>query len=292
MIAPDHPGDAVCARHVVELISRLGRTALAHRQPLAGLFMGLPVDPFPYRLTVSETKAALAAHAGPDTTVYDLLCDVASGELCSSLPGRSVGIPDPARYDDEVPWTLGTRDDTHYAVRLTRYLKPKRTATTFVEREWRRSHFPRMLAPSRKLLALAPGCGKLNPAKRWPMAGWREVVKWAAIRGLSPVWFLGPDESELMEDCNSLGGEVVTGDWDDVVEWHGRCAYGVTNDTVHLHIRAHSGVSTVGLFLVSSVAHWGNYPGGGTSCLMLPTGGPSAGAGVVLSVLERLMGSP
>jgi len=289
VIAPDQPGDAVCARHAIELFSRLGRTALVFHERLAGLFVGLPADPFPYRRVAVETTAKLTVQTGPDTTVYDLLCDDASGELCSLLPGRSVGVPDPVRYDDEVPWTLGTHDDTHYAVRLTRYLKANRTATVFEECEWRQSHFRCMFAPSRQFLALAPGCGRLNTAKRWPMIGWREVATWAIAEGLSPIWFVGPDELELIEECKSLGGEVVTGNWSEVVEWHGRCAYGVTNDTVHLHIRAYSGVSTVGLFLVSSVPHWGNYPGSDTSCLTLASTGASTGADIVLSALERLM---
>jgi ADP-heptose:LPS heptosyltransferase len=122
------------------------------------------------------------------------------------------------------------------------------------------------------------------------MGGWRELATWAITQGLSPVWFVGPDESELVEECRSLGGEVVTGDWSEVVDWHGRCTYGVTNDTVHLHIRAHSGVSTVGLFLVSSALHWGSYPGGSTCCLTLATDEVSVGADVVLSALENLMG--
>lgn len=292
MIAPDHPGDAVCARHVVELISRRGRTALLCREQLAGLFVGLPVESFPYRLTVSETKPALAAHSGPDTTTYDLLCDVTTGELCSSLPGPSVGVPDPARYDYEVPWTLSAPDDTHYVVRLTRYLNDRRAARVFDESEWRRSHFRRTRTPSRQYLALAPGCGRANTAKRWPMAGWRELATWAAAQGMSPVWFVGPDETELLEECRSLGGEVVTGDWSEVVQWHKRCACGVTNDTVHLHIRAHCGVSTVGIFLVSSALHWGSYPNGTTYCLTLAANGPTDNVGVVLGALAQMLGPP
>ena len=92
----------------------------------------------------------------------------------------------------------------------------------------------------------------------------------------------GPDEAELLPELVRDRDRVVSGPWNEVLEAHQSSLFGVTNDTVHMHIRAHSGVQTVALFLTSEVAHWGSYPGN-VCCLR-----PMQAAGGVAMVLEAL----
>ena len=218
--------------------------------------------------------------------VYDLLCYTASGDLCRVLPGRKIGVPDPVRYDCDVSWHVGERDDTHYAVRLMRYLPNRATATAFVPEEWGRCHYPMESPPSHRHLALAPGCGIENRSKRWPMESWLLIAAWAINRGMVPVWFLGPHERDLVDDARRIGGDIVAGDWGEVIAQQSRCALGVTNDTVHLHVRAHLAVHTVALFITSAIAHWGDYPHG-VKCLHV---GPTHSSDAVRDVIQTLSG--
>jgi hypothetical protein len=197
-----------------------------------------------------------------------------SGRLCDALPGRSVGVPDRAAYDREVVWCLTPDDPTHYAVRLLRYLPERPAAERFDAAEWRRCAYPHPCPVRSARLALAPGSGRARPSKRWPMAGWRRVAAWALRSGLTPVWFLGPDERELLAEAAAAGGEVVSGPWDEVIAAHAGCPVGLCNDTVHLHIRAHLRVRTLALFRDSRWEHWGAYPERVAGLRVTGAGGP------------------
>lgn len=266
IISPNCPGDLVCSRHVIDVLSRRGKTTAIVPKSLLGLLHGLSIEILSYDSLPIETLPIIRLRCSKQTNIYDLLCFSTSGDLCLSLQGHTVGVPDPVRYDRNILWKIGDKDETHYAVRLTRYLPECETAIAFDAEKWKQCHYSLASAPSSKSLALAPGCGIENRSKRWPMESWLMVATWAIESGLTPIWFLGPHERDLTDDARQIGGEIVSGNWKDVIIKHSQCALGITNDTVHLHIRAHMPVQTIGLFITTSSDHWGNYPYG-VKCL-------------------------
>jgi len=259
-IAPDCPGDVVCSRYLLSIVSRQGHSAVVVPKKLSPLLMGINVEIFSYSNHPCEVADVVRARTSPNTQIYDLLCYEHSGALCQKLGLYCVGVPDPVSYDREVVWNLTTNDPTHYAVRLLRYLPTQTRATAFQPAQWLESSYPVASVGSPPRIALAPGCGRENPSKRWLAEGWARIAGWASANSIEPIWFLGPDESELIDDLVSSGGSVVSGDWTQVILAHAQCQIGLTNDTVHLHLRAHLPVLTLGLFFTSSVDHWGAYP--------------------------------
>lgn len=286
IISPDAPGDLVCSRHVIDSLSKRGNTTVIVPKSLLGLLKGLFIEILSYEVMPRETLQFVKSRCSTQTSIFDLLCFRSSDDLCQSLEGHTIGVPDPNMYDREVLWNIGAEDETHYVVRLTRYLPEYETATTFDIDKWKQCHFSLVSPPSSKRLALAPGCGIENCSKRWPMESWIMVASWAIDSGMWPVWFLGPDEKDLVDKAKQIGGEIVSGNWQEVIINHAQCKFGISNDTVHLHIRAHMQVRTIGLFISTSSNHWGNYPDG-VKCLNVE---PFHSEKTVVSVLRSLSG--
>jgi len=272
-LAPSCPGDLLLSRYAISLAAKTSSTCVVARPSLAPLLAELPVQVLPTLDHPSEVDA-LRSRLSADARAFDLEWTDDSAALARRLASCTVGVrfPDAAAgvYDIEVPWD-SPGDDAHAAVRFTRYLDAHRGASAFDSAAWQASWFKRRHAVEPDLVALAPGCGAVGRAKRWPAESWIALAHRLRDAGRRLVWFIGPDERELATVLCFPGDRVQDGPWDAVVADHQRCATGVCNDTVHLHVRAHCGVHTAAIFRSSRPEHWGMYPRGVT-CLQSASG--------------------
>jgi ADP-heptose:LPS heptosyltransferase len=107
-----------------------------------------------------------------------------------------------------------------------------------------------------KLIGIAPGGGRRQAFKRWPLERYvRLVVRWREIRPEHGVlWFLGPDESALRErlvtQAGAVGGfAIVEGvPIATVVALLRRCQAVVANDNGLMHMANIQRVPVVGVF--------------------------------------------
>lgn len=113
-----------------------------------------------------------------------------------------------------------------------------------------------LLPSSHTYVGLVPGAG--GASKRWPLANYIALARACAVQGRVPVFFLGPEESDLIAELRaavpaarfpeyalgggSLGGPLLT------MALATRLAIGVANDAGGGHLLAAGGRPLVSLF--------------------------------------------
>lgn len=289
ILASTFPGDLVASRTLLVAVRQRTSATVAVRRQLLPLIRDIVVDPIAYDMpwpvdvwsdAFEQTLEDLRLPAG--ATLLDLVGTPPTMRWIERRKGRSIGYrvcPDEqAPYERMVEWCIppGRKDDpTHFGVRLLRALPGHEDAT-----RWPSELFPRALypySPAGNTIALAPGCGRGAEDKRMPSSFWTRLAAWARAHGRPVTWFLGPDEIDMASALVETGDGVIDGDWDDVLVAHAQSCLGVTNDTCHMHIRAHQRRPTFALFRRPEVAEWGDYPGLLT-CLGPPTSLSEEGA--------------
>ena len=112
------------------------------------------------------------------------------------------------------------------------------------------------LAPGPTYVGLAPGAGGVR--KRWPLDRFIEVAQAQRTAGRVPVFFLGPEEKDMLEPIKSELPGALTPELDDRgrargdLQWTialaGLCAVNLANDAGSGHLLAASGRPLVSLY--------------------------------------------
>lgn len=274
ILAPTFPGDLIASRTVIVAFAMRASVLVAVRQELAPILDDLPVTVRRYSMSaVAPTDNDVSSQQfellgiPTDLPSLDLVGSPATRAWIATRSAPSTGYAlDPAEempYTTVVNWAIppgkGT-DRTHFAVRLLRALPEYAAATSWPEGYFERALYTPVETPIPRALALAPGCGKWGLDKRMPLEFWRQVATYARARGWMPTWFLGPDETDLAAPLVETGDTLVSGGWDIALSHHARCAVGISNDTSHLHLRAHLGRTTLVFFRRGEAPEWGYYP--------------------------------
>ncbi len=275
VLLPVSPGDLIACRSLLVELKARTPIHLLLREELLPLVADLADAPICYRLPWQDDlsggplERALAAlnlpHGAP---VIDMIGMTASWKLIDSLGLSAIGWrvqpSEELPYTTEVAWSLPTAtslDTSHFSVRLLRAIPEYRSATDWPEGVFDRALYLASEGPSPNRLALAPGCGRAGNEKRMPGEFWCSVAEQARYRKLIVTWYLGPDESELADVLVDTGkDEVVDGSWGEVIAAHRRDALGISNDTCHMHIRAHLQRPTLAFFRRGELQEWGGYP--------------------------------
>lgn len=273
VLLPAHPGDLVACRALLaELSSRTHVVALV-RNELRPLVSDLLLEFRCYRLSRQPglenplLEALLNLSLPKGMIAVDLIGMPASWHFIRTNELTAIGhylesndglVP----YVDTSPWCLRgvLRDDSHFGVRMLRLIPEFRQLRIWPDGVFKNAMY-REIQHAGRSLGLAPGCGLAGKAKRMPPPFWSAIAQVARARDLRVVWYLGPDESDLapmlgIQDVD----RVEDGGWDSVLASHAGDEYGVTNDTCHMHIRAHMQRKTLSLFLRGEVNEWGGYP--------------------------------
>ena len=273
VILPSAPGDLVATRSLLAQICLKGRTTLATRKALTPLIEDLPhqrVDhsfdwvfndnPVPW---TRQQKIRLFNKC-MKTVLVDLFGSPALSEFIREYKLTAWGhdfsdCKNP--YERCVPWRLMQHDRSHYAVRMLRLLPGFDNLTQWPDTIFEKSFFRRDgLKPNKMRLALMPGCGTAGAEKRMSKRFWINVAQYARSQGLTPVWFLGPDEQDLEDSLVRTGDVLVTGEWSASLLAHTECECGIANDTSHVHVRVHLQRHTIVLYKRGEYEEWGSYP--------------------------------
>ena len=275
VLAPTFPGDLVASRALLAALGARGSVAVAVMQSLAPILRDLPVALQPYSTTVSsDVHDAHFCHelellgVPANACVLDLIGTPPTMAWLSARGGPSTGYcldrTEHLPYTTVVEWAIppaNRSDRSHYGVRLLRVLPEHATATSWPDGCFERALYKHGQPALFDRIALVPGCGRWGLEKRMPVSFWRAVAAEVRSRAWRPTWFLGPDEVDLAADLVERGDAIVSGTWDDALNEHARCAVGVSNDTSHLHVRAHLGRQTLAFFRRDDAPEWGHYPG-------------------------------
>lgn len=297
VLAPTIPGDLVACRALFAALGRVCTPVIHVRRTLAPLLDSLSIEvrPHDFMRGVSEQDADFMRELdsltiADDAHVIDLIGSTATIEWLRRRDGTCTGFRmDPGEfypYTDVVPWIVSAHsevDRTHFAVRMLRVLQKHRQATAWPVGAFKDARFRSVAAPIRGRFALMPGSSRPGGlAKRMPLNLWIKIAFHLRRRGLTPVWFLGPDEDDLRGRLVASGDSVVDGSWSEVCTAHASCEVGVANDTAHMHLRAHLERRTLVLFRRDDIAEWGSYPSAIT-CL-----GPSITSSTDRAITEAL----
>lgn len=275
VLAPTAPGDLVASRTLLAALAARAEVRVAVRRALLPLIEDLargavtydlpwPVDPDSEEFAEVLTGFELPAHR----LVLDLLGMPSVMRWLQATRHASLGYR--VQADEDVPylrsalWHLrgdgvDVEDLTHFGVRLLRIIPGYDELRCWPPSLFDQARYPHQHTSSGRL-ALAPGCGRGGADKRMPSAFWRPLARRARSLGLLVVWFIGPDETELIGELVEPADEVISGGWDEVLASHAGCALGVTNDTCHMHLRAHLACPTLAFFRRPEVEPWGAYP--------------------------------
>lgn len=259
-------GDLVCSRYAIRLLLNQYEVSVMIREKFAPLLDGLPVELIHFRdrdELASRSLDELCRDPARFSRFIDLQGDRRFLALIRHLPGTSVGYDEPdvgIVYDEPFPWRGPDTEGVHTAVRNARAVRGYEAHREFDLDEWRRAFFTPRLSASKRHVALCPGSGRGGSNKRFANEGWRAAAAHIRALGAVPVWFIGPDEVELIPELVLGSDEVEDGDFASVIARHSACAIGLSNDTVHLHIRAHLPLETGALFVRGEAREWGGYP--------------------------------
>jgi len=179
----------------------------------------------------------------------DRLRQVSSGHLitCTPQPPRGVHATDhllrPLRHLDTAPF------DPVPQV----YLTPD--AITAAEQFWHRTRLP-----ASGVLALHPGSGGIS--KRWPLAGWRHVISWAARHHIPCLMINGPAEQEYVDELlqsTPRAAWACTGTLPlpQLAALIARCRLLLGHDSGITHLAAAVGTHTLALFGPTDPWSWG-----------------------------------
>ncbi len=249
------------------------RRVVVHvRERLAPLLRDLSVEVHPYIPLVTDVDDEAIASELDRLTMspYDEVLDLIGSEPVQgwirNRPGDSIGYvldPNDLPYTKTCVWSLPSpsgEDRTHVAVRLLRSLEAHGAARAWPEGAFDRARFVDRSTGSTSTVALAPGSCVRGDEKRMPLRFWQGTAAWLRTRGHRVRWFLGPDEKGLVPLVVEHGDELVDGPWDEALDAHARCRFGVSNETCHMHLRAHLGRETLAFFRREDAATWGSYP--------------------------------
>lgn len=280
VLAPSVPGDLAASRALLAVLGRCTEAHVLVHERLLPLIVDLGAVPDglgrPGRISFGAFTAAPQG-LERDRTLLDLvgLPDTLRWLHESGHPslGHRIDEGETLPYRRCASWRLpaaaGGEDQTHFGVRLLRIVPGFEDLRTWPAGAFEAALYPRR-ARAEGRLALAPGCGRGAKDKRMPVDVWRSIAHRARTLGLRPVWFIGPDEFDLWPSLARPGDELVSGAWDEVLDAHAGCSLGVTNDTCHMHLRAHLARPTLAFFRRAEVDPWGAYPFGVT-CVPPPT---------------------
>lgn len=274
VLVPSAPGDLVASRALLAVLAQCTEAHVLVHERLLPLIVDLGAAPGGNGQPVRISFGAFTAtpHGlGCDRTLLDLvgLPDTLRWLRANGHPslGFRIDEDEVLPYRRSAPWclpaTVGEEDQTHFGVRLLRIVPGFEDLRTWPAGAFEAALYRRR-ARTEGRLALAPGCGRGAEDKRMPVAVWRSIAQRARSLGLRPVWFIGPDEFDLQPSLVGTGDEVVSGSWDEVLDAHAGCSLGVTNDTCHMHLRAHLARPTLAFFRRAEVDPWGAYPFGVT----------------------------
>lgn len=93
-------------------------------------------------------------------------------------------------------------------------------------------------------ILLLPGCSARRPEKRWPY--YPQLAAQLAVKGVTVVTVLGPDESQLAEQFNSI---LLTGlNWFQLAGVIQQAGFVIGNDSGPSHLAAHLGKAGMAIF--------------------------------------------
>lgn len=260
---PDAPGDLVACRTALAILTRRAHTIGIVDGRLAPLVQDLMGKVLHWRFSkdgssplLDQARFAVDLLGSPESSQAIKTNRLLAAGHVSHEP-LSDGYIISARW--ALPWL--TPDKSHYSVRQLRVVGDFSEASTWPADWFDAASYPRHEA-SEQMVALAPGSSIDGAWKRMPSEFWKQLAGRLRARSLRVAWFIGPDEWELADFLVEPSDKAVGLPWDEVLASHGRSVVGVVNDTCHLHIRAHSGVSTVALFNHDEIEEWAGYPKG------------------------------
>ena len=273
VLAPTAPGDLVASRPVLAALAKNKPLNVAVEKSLAPLLAGLSHSCTTYEIKESvnvhhpDFKRSLQGLDIPaEAHVLDLIGTLPTLDWLAERHGPSSGYnfdtTSKLPYDNLIEWQLqkdGAIDRSHYAVRLLRII-PEYAENTWWPNAFDLPSFGYHVAASPGQIAMIPGSGKGGTGKRMPVAFWRLLATSLREQKLTPVWFLGPDEVNLVDELVCSGDIWAGAAWPEIIRAHATCAYGFSNDTCHVHIRAHIPRSTFVFFRRDDGAEWGGYP--------------------------------
>ncbi len=111
------------------------------------------------------------------------------------------------------------------------------------------------LDTTRRVVAFLPGA-EYGPAKRWPLAYYRETAQWLAERGYS-VWVLGSAKEAADGETIAGGNPLIINlcgrtRLEDAIDLMSLAALAVSNDSGLMHVAAAVGVPLVAIYGSSS----------------------------------------
>lgn len=274
VLLPTAPGDLIASRSVLTALAKNKSLHLVVKKSVAPLLAGLGLASSTYEIKESinvhhpEFKSTLQGLGIPaEACVLDLIGSLPALDWLTDRNGPSTGynfdktirLP----YDNLVEWSLsrdGAEDRSHYAVRLLRII-PDYAGNIQWPDAFDLPSFGYHLAASPVRIAMIPGSSKGGAVKRMPISFWRLLAASLREQKLTPVWFLGPDEADLVDHLVYSDDICTAGAaWPEIIRMHATCAYGFSNDTCHVHIRAHIPRSTFVFFRRDDGPEWGSYP--------------------------------
>lgn len=268
VVLPEVPGDLVCCRYAVRLFADQSIVTVLLRKSHAGLIADLPVaivlvDGYSDLATISLNK--IFPNNSYFNYIVDLHNDTCTFNFVFRFSSLTIGFSEPdvgIIYDQSFPWRTPPIEGVHSAVRHSRAVPGHLTAVNFDVASWKRAFYVPRLPLQADRIAFCPGSSMAGKEKRVSPIAWKNTADY--IRGLGKhiVWFLGPDEQELYTVLVLPCDTVQSGSFDSVIIEHSSCKFGISHDTVHLHIRAHLPVETCALFVRGEEREWGGYPSG------------------------------
>jgi ADP-heptose:LPS heptosyltransferase len=293
LVLPEIPGDLVCCRYAVRLFADKSDVTVVIRKTHLGLIAGLPVQ----AVTVScfeellhDATPGSIIESSDFQLIVDLHGDQRTAQFVSRLSGWTVGFSEPEvgiTYKQSFPWRTSTTERVHLAVRHARAVPGYHDARMFDVSAWTRSWFRPCVKPCFERIAMCPGSSLAGKGKRVSPHIWRTIAEHLRASGRQIVWFLGPDEKELLEILVLPSDSVQSGSFDSVVAEHSSCEFGITHDTVHLHIRAHLPLKTCAVFVLGGELEWGGYPIGISVCNVETSAHPSTIASSIIRCFQH-----
>lgn len=240
-----HPGRAVLARHpsYADQITDIDAWALYR---LFSRQSTIPERLVAYLRAFDRIVAYLPASAD---VFADRLRQISSGHLITWTPHPPTGV----HATDHLLQPLYHLFRTPFNPIPQVYLTPDAIAAA--KQFWHRAGLP-----ASGVLALHPGSG--GPSKRWPLAGWRQVINWATRQHIPCLVINGPAEQEYVDELLQGVPRTIwtcTGSLPlpQLAALLARCRLLIGHDSGITHLAAAVGTHTLALFGPTDPWNWG-----------------------------------